>query len=58
MQLNLNGLLAVKKKHKYDIYSLKKLIDSDDCQLINKIGSWEIELTLESNSADGTNYHF
>ena len=49
-------LIGLKKKHKDDIYSLKKLIDSDDCQLINKIGSWEIELTLESNSADGTNY--
>ena len=41
----LNGC---KKKHKDDITSLKKLI-LDDCELIKKIGNWEIELILENN---------
>ena len=42
-------LIGCKKKHKDDIASLKILIGCDDCQLIKKIGNWEIELTLENN---------
>ena len=45
-------LLGLKKKHKDDIASLNKLISCDDCQLLNKIGNWEIELTLENNLID------
>ncbi|MCR8538957.1 MAG: DUF1543 domain-containing protein [Prochlorococcus marinus CUG1439] len=41
-------LKGYQKKHKDDIASLKK-IGCDDCQLIKKIGNWEIELTLENN---------
>tara|TARA_B100000161_G_C33423757_1_gene356807 strand:- start:41 stop:622 length:582 start_codon:yes stop_codon:yes gene_type:complete len=37
------------KKHKDDISSLKKLITLDDCELIKRIGTWEIELTKENN---------
>mgnify|MGYP003346419487 CR=1 FL=1 len=42
-------LIGYEKKHKDDIASLKKLIDCDDCKLIEKIGNWEIELTLGNN---------
>ncbi len=49
----LNGC---RKKHKDDIASLKMLISCDDCQLIKKIGSWEIELILENNLVEETNY--
>ena len=42
----LNGL---KKKHKDDISSLEILTSCADCQLIKKIGNWEIELTPENN---------
>ena len=37
-------LIGNKKKHKDDIASLEMLISCDDCQLIEKIGNWEIEL--------------
>ena len=47
----LNGC---KKKHKDDITSLKKLI-FDDCELVKKIGNWEIELILENNFVEETN---
>ena len=47
-QQNLNGFQIV-KKHKDDVASLKEIIGCDDCQLIKKIGNWEIELTLENN---------
>jgi len=43
-----------KKKHKDDITSLKKFI-LDDCELIQKIGNWEIELILENNFVEETN---
>ena len=36
--------------------SLKMLIGSDDCKLIKKIGNWEIELLLEDNFVEETNY--
>ena len=47
----LNGY---KKKHKDDISSIKKLI-LDDCDLIKKIGNWEIELIPENNFVEETN---
>ena len=47
-------LTACKKKHIDDIDSLKKFIGCDDCQLIKKIGNWEIELTLEDNLIEET----
>ena len=49
-------LSGCRKKHKDDIASLSTLIDCDDCQLIKNIGSWEIELILENNSLEETNY--
>ena len=49
-------LRGCRKKHKDDIASLNKLISYDDCQLIKKIGSWEIELILENNLLQETNY--
>jgi len=47
----LNGC---KKKHKDDIASLQIIIGCDDCQIIKKIGNWEIELTLENNLIEET----
>ena len=49
-------LLGYKKKHKDDIQHLKKLIGFDDCQLLKKIGNWEIELIQENNFFKETNY--
>ncbi len=49
-------LIGCEKKHKDNISSLKKLIICDDCQLINKIGNWEIELIPENNLIEDTNY--
>ena len=49
-------LSGCRKKHKDDIASLSTLIGCDDCQLIKNIGSWEIELILENNSLEETNY--
>ena len=49
-------LIGCKKKHKDDIVSLKMLIGFDDCKLIKKIGNWEIELLLEDNFVEETNY--
>ena len=46
--LNINGLLVVKKNND-DIASLEMLISYDDCQLIKKIGNWDIELTPDNN---------
>ena len=48
-------LLDCKKKHKDDVASLKEIIGCDDCQLIKKIGNWEIELTQENNFIDENN---
>ena len=48
----LNGC---KKKHKDDITSLKNLRTIDDCELIRKIGNWEIELILEKHLVEETN---
>ncbi len=49
-------LIGCRKKHKDDIVSLKMLISFDDCKLIKKIGNWEIELLLEDNIVEETNY--
>ncbi len=49
-------LSGCRKKHKDDIASLNKLISCDDCQLIKNIGSWEIELILENNLPEETNF--
>ena len=48
-------LIGSKKKHKDDIASLEMLISCDDCELIKKIGNWEIELTLENNLIEDNN---
>ena len=52
---NQDGFWVVKKKHKDDIASLKKFIGCDDCQLIKKIGNWEIELTFGNNLIEENN---
>ena len=49
-------LSGCKKKHKDDIASVKMLISCDDCQIIKNIDSWEIELILENNLVEETNY--
>ena len=49
-------LIGYKKKHKDDIASLEMLFSYDDCQLIKKIGNWEIEITLENNFIEETNH--
>ena len=49
-------LIGCKKKHKDDIASLEMLISCDDCELIKKIGNWEIELTPDNNSIEENNY--
>ena len=49
-------LIGFKKKHKDDLASLEMLISCDDCELIKKIGIWEIELTLENNIIEENNY--
>ncbi len=49
-------LRGLKKKHKDDLKSLKNLVTLDDCELIKKIKSWEIELLLEDNCVEETNF--
>ena len=49
-------LLDCKKKHKDDLASLKEIIGCDDCQLIKKIGNWEIELNQENSYIEENNY--
>ena len=49
-------LIGCKKKHKDDIASLEMLLRCDDCELIKKIGNWEIELTPDSNFIEESNY--
>ena len=49
-------LIGCKKKHKDDIASLERLLCCDDCELINKIGNWEIELTPDNNFIEDNNY--
>ena len=49
-------LVGYKKKHKDDIASLEMLISCDNCELIRKIGNWEIELTPDNKFIEGNNY--
>ena len=49
-------LIGCKKKHKDDLASLEILISCDDCELINKIGNWEIELTSDNKFIQENNY--
>ena len=49
-------LIGCKKKHKDDIASLENLFCYDDCELIKKIGNWEIELTPHNNFIEENNY--
>ena len=46
----------MKKKQKDDLASLEMLISCDDCEIIKKIGIWEIELTLDNNFIEEKNY--
>ena len=49
-------LIGCKKKHKDDLAPLEMLIRYDDCELIKKIGNWEIELTQDNNFIEENNY--
>ena len=49
-------LIGCKKKHKDDIASLEMLSSCDDCELIKKIGKWQIELTPDNNFIEENNY--
>ena len=49
-------LRGLKKKHKDDLKSLKNLVTLDECELIKKIKNWEIELLLEDNCVEETNF--
>ena len=49
-------LIGCKKKHKDDLASLEMLISCDDCEIINKIGNWEIELTPDNKLFQENNY--
>ena len=49
-------LIGCKKKHKDDLASLERIISCDDCQLIKKIGNWEIELIPDNNFIQENNY--
>ena len=49
-------LIGCKKKHKDDIASLEKFISCDDCELIKKIGNWEVELIQDNNFIEENNY--
>ena len=49
-------LIGYKKKHKDDIASLEMLLRCDDCELIKKIGKWQIELTQDNNFIEENNY--
>jgi len=49
-------LIGCKKKHKDDLSSLEKLISCDDCELIKKIGKWQIKLTPDNKFIEENNY--
>ena len=49
-------LIGCKKKHKDDIAFLETLISCDHCELIKKIGNWEIELSLDNKFIEENNY--
>ena len=48
-------LIGCKKKHKDDLSPLNNLIGCYDCQVIEYIGNWEIELSLENNLVEESN---
>ena len=48
-------LIGYKKKHKDDIAPLKILTDCDDCEIIKKVGNWEIGLNLENKLIEESN---
>ena len=45
------------KKHKNDIASVEMLISCDYCELIKKIGNWEMKLTPDDKFIEENNYH-
>ena len=49
-------LIGSKKKHIDDLSSLEMLISCDDCELIKKIGNWEIELIPDNKIIEENNY--
>ena len=49
-------LIGSKKKHIDDLSSLEMLISCDDCELVKKIGNWEIELTQDNSFIQENNY--
>ena len=49
-------LIGSKKKHIEDLSSLEMLISCDDCELVKKIGNWEIELTQDNSFIQENNY--
>ena len=49
-------LIGCKKKHKDDIASLELLLRCDDCEIIKKIGKWQIELTPDNNFTEENKY--
>ena len=49
-------LIGYKKKHNDNLASLEKLISCDDCELIKKIGNWQIEVTPDNNFIQENNY--
>jgi len=49
-------LIGCKKKHKDDIASLEMILNCDDCELIKKIGKWQIELIPDNNFIEENNY--
>ena len=55
-KLKSKWLIGCKKKHKDDIASLETLTICDDCEIIKKIGNWEIKLTLDNKFIEETNY--
>ncbi len=49
-------LIGYEKKHKDDIDSIEILNSCDNCELIKKIGKWQIELTTDNNFIEENNY--
>ena len=49
-------LIGCEKKHKDDIASLEMLFSCDNCELINKIDNWEIELIPVNNYIEENNH--
>ena len=48
-------LVNCKKRHKDDISAVKNFADVDDCEVINNIKSWEIELIPNDNNLEEKN---